>query len=151
MKKKLFSLIGLSLVIISIYLVQENFDKTEENKNSFVVERVIDGDTIRLTNGKIVRLLGIDAPEKNQKYYLEAKEQLEKIEGMKVRLERDKKFKDEYGRLLRYVFVGKNFVNLELVSYGYARAMVVKPNIKYEKEFLEAERLAKKSQLGIWK
>ena len=41
-----------------------------------IVERVIDGDTI-VVNGTTVRLLGINCPEKGERYYGEAKEYLE--------------------------------------------------------------------------
>ncbi|MEM1957221.1 MAG: thermonuclease family protein, partial [Archaeoglobaceae archaeon] len=59
--------------------------------------------------------------------------------------------RDQYGRLLRYVFVNNTFVNLILVQEGLARTYFVGENRKYEKELLEAEKLAKSLQLGIWK
>uniref|UniRef100_A0A7J3M449 TNase-like domain-containing protein n=1 Tax=Archaeoglobus fulgidus TaxID=2234 RepID=A0A7J3M449_ARCFL len=59
--------------------------------------------------------------------------------------------RDQYGRLLRYVFVNNTFVNLILVQEGLARTYFVGENRKYKKELLEAEKLAKSLQLGIWK
>ncbi|MEM3478081.1 MAG: thermonuclease family protein [Archaeoglobaceae archaeon] len=116
------------------------------------VSRVIDGDTFELSNGDRVRLIGINAPEKGQKFYEKAKNRLkELIEGKEVVLERDVEDRDQYGRLLRYVFVNNTFVNLILVQEGLARTYFVGENRKYEKELLEAEKLAKSLQLGIWK
>lgn len=151
MKKKIVSVILLIVLVYLVYAVPKIFGKSGGFEDGLVVKKVIDGDTIELSNGKFVRLIGINAPEKNENYYLESKSQLEKIEGREVRLEKDKSNKDKYGRLLRYVFLENHFVNLELVSYGYAKAMVMKPNVKYEGNFFEAEKLAKKSELGIWK
>ncbi len=150
MKKKFVCLVLLAVFMFSIFLVQKFLDRPAPSQNNFVVSKVIDGDTFVLSNGKHVRLLGINAPEKNEPYFLESGEQLAKIEGRKVRLDRDVDNKDKYGRLLRYVFLDDHFVNLELVEYGYARAMNVRPNVKFEKDFAEAEKLAKKSCLGLW-
>ncbi|MEM7825454.1 MAG: thermonuclease family protein [Candidatus Aenigmatarchaeota archaeon] len=115
------------------------------------VARVIDGDTFELANGKKVRLLGVDAPEKNKYFYLEAKEKLEELIGSKnVFLEADVTNSDTSGRLLRYVFVGNTFVNLEMVKQGFASVYIVSPNQKYYSQFLEAEEHARKNRLGIW-
>jgi len=81
------------------------------------VERVIDGNTLMLTNGEEVRLIGIDTPKMkaNKGLPLESPEELAKgqeatkftkelIEGNEVRLEFDVQERDKYGRLLAYVF-----------------------------------------------
>lgn len=84
------------------------------------VEKVIDGDTF-IGNGHIIRLLGIDAPEKAQPCYEEAKNFLKKlIENKTVKLEYDKKKKDKHGRLLAYVWINNTFVNKEIVEKGFA-------------------------------
>ena len=91
---------------------------------SYTVERVIDGNTIKLTNGERVRLIGIDAPESqpNNKAKSDAErtgQDLETInkmgqeatefvkglikEGQEVRLEFDVQGRDKYGRTLAYV------------------------------------------------
>jgi len=109
-------------------IVYENRDlkifeclKEEEER----VARVIDGDTFELEGGETVRLICIDAPEKNDKGGEEATQYLQSLILNKiVRLEKDVSEKDAYGRLLRYVYVQENgeeiFVNKELVEKGYA-------------------------------
>ncbi len=112
------------------------------------VVRVIDGDTFQLEDGRTVRLLGIDAPEKNEYYYIEARERLaELIEGKKVCLEKYGKNKDRYGRLLRYIFLNDQFINLKLVEEGYAR--VDGPG-KYMEKLAKAENMARNRKIGIW-
>jgi len=93
---------------------------------TYTVERVIDGDTLKLTNGERVRLIGIDTPESKpndkakrdsertgqdietiNKMGKEATEFVKGLlkEGQEVRLEFDVQEKDKYGRLLAYVFI----------------------------------------------
>jgi micrococcal nuclease len=116
------------------------------------VKRVIDGDTFELENGKRVRLLGIEAPEKNEFYFEEATNELKKlVEGKRVLLEKDLVSEDKYGRLLRHVFINGIFVNLYLVENGFANAYFVEPNFKYYSKFLEAEKSAMNRKVGIWK
>lgn len=116
-------------------------------KESFIVSKVIDGDTIEINNERI-RLLGIDSPERGQYYYEQAKNKLEElILGKEVRLERGENDKDKYGRLLRYVFIDDVFVNLELVREAYAKVI---PAEKYFEQLKEIEKLAKEKNLGVW-
>ena len=121
------------------------------------VIRVVDGDTI-VIEGKIkVRYIGIDTPEtKDPRRLIQyfgkeaAAKNKELVDGKRVRLERDVQDKDKYGRLLRYVWVGGKFVNLELVKQGYARAKPYPPNVKYKNLFRESEKEAKENKKGLW-
>jgi len=116
------------------------------------VTQVIDGDTIVIEGGYHVRYVGIDAPEKDESYYLEAKQANEElVEGKKVRLEKDISNKDKYGRLLRYVYVDGTFVNAEMVRQGYACAKAYLPDVKYQ-VYLEAmEKEARQAKKGSWR
>lgn len=117
------------------------------------VERIIDGDTIVLTNGSIVRYVGITSPENNEPFEKEATEANRKlVEGKEVKLEYDNYKGDKFGRILAYVIVeGKN-VSIELARKGLAQVVVYqhkKPFI-YQDKLLEAQDEAKKKKLGIW-
>jgi micrococcal nuclease len=126
------------------------------------VEEVVDGDTIKLSDGQTVRYVGMDTPETVDPrkpvgcFGQEAsKANKELVEGKTVRLEKDVGDKDKYGRLLRYVFVkdeqgGETFVNLELVKRGFAMVETVAPNVKYQDQFLEAQQEARNNNLGLW-
>lgn len=128
-----------------------------------MVKRVIDGDTFVVENGTKkgdkVRLIGVDAPEtrntsrKKIGYYgEESKVFLTKLlTNKKVRLLADVGKRDRYGRILAYVYLGKTFVNAELVKKGYAQVYTVPPNIKYAELFVELEREARNHGRGLWK
>ncbi len=115
------------------------------------VAQVVDGDTIELTNGRKVRYIGINTPERDQPYYAEAtavNRQL--VEGKNVQLEYDVETFDQYGRTLAYVWVDGVMANLEIVKRGFANAFTVPPNVRYEEQFRQAEREAREAERGLW-
>ncbi len=116
-----------------------------------LVIRVIDGDTIELSNGERVRYIGIDTPEVGEPYADSATiKNFEIVFGKEVRLEKDISDKDQYGRLLRYVYVDDLMVNAELVRLGYAKVKSYPPDTKYNYYFSELLKYARLSELGIW-
>ncbi len=115
------------------------------------VKEVVDGDTIILSDGSRLRLIGINTPEHGMYFFEEAREVLEAIVlDREVVLEKDISDTDKYGRLLRYVYSGDLFVNLEMVKRGFANAYTFPPDVKYTEKFLEAERYARENNLGLW-
>lgn len=91
-----------------------------ENKESVIVERVIDGDTI-VINGTSVRMLGINTPERGEKYSDDAKEFLDDLvlnKNVELKFGKDKY--DRYKRILAYIFIGEKNINLELIKNGFA-------------------------------
>ena len=121
------------------------------------VVRVIDGDTIEIEGGERVRYIGIDTPETVdprkpvQCFGVEAsRKNKELVEGKEIRLEKDITDRDKYGRLLRYVWVGDTLINLELVKQGFASSYSYPPDIKYQDDFVEAEREARDAKRGLW-
>ncbi len=116
-----------------------------------LVVKVTDGDTIELEGGARVRYLGIDTPELGEAYYSEASTRnRELVEGKVVELQRGKRDKDEYGRLLRYVYVDGVFVNAELVAQGYAMAYIFDPDERYSQVLVQLEQYAKMKKRGLW-
>ncbi|UCD20065.1 MAG: thermonuclease family protein, partial [candidate division WOR-3 bacterium] len=67
-----------------------------------------------------------------------------------VRLERDLTDRDDYGRLLRYVFVGDLNVNAEMVRLGYAELRFYPPDTLYAALMREMEKLAIRNRHGLW-
>ena len=114
------------------------------------VTRVVDGDTIEVSIGGTlyrVRYIGIDTPETVDPnrpvgcYGPEASAANKAlVEGKTVTLERDVSDIDQYGRLLRYIYVGSTFVNAELVRQGYAHAYTYPPDVKYTPYLLSLHR-----------
>ena len=121
-----------------------------------VVRKIIDGNTVQLETGEIVKYIGVAAPEMNRKegpefYARQAVNYNKKLVFMKkVRLEFDAKRKDEKGNMLAYVFVKKTLVNAELIRNGCARAEVTPPNLRYKDALLDAQKKAMAEDKGIW-
>lgn len=114
------------------------------------VFRVIDGDTVELSDKRKVRLYGVDAPEKKQKYGMEAKEKLEHLAlGKRVKIEIMSK--DRYGRIVAKIFPCRFFfwrfdVAHRLIISGLA---YVDPRYCKDKVYKELERIAKNKKSGV--
>jgi endonuclease YncB( thermonuclease family) len=120
------------------------------------VARVIDGDTLELDDGSRVRLVQIDAPESDGECYgRKAGTVLRKLlpVGTAVRLQRDRRLdnRDRYERLLRYVFKGRQNVNLLLVQRGAASVWYYQGDRgRYADELLRAAESAQANERGAW-
>lgn len=135
----------------------EPYRRNDEKLKIYKVARVIDGDTIELEGGERVRYIGINAPEL---YYLQKpvecfaneskKKNQELTEGKEVILKKDTRDRDKYGRLLRYVFIGDTFVNLELVQQGFAYAAAYPPDAAYQNILADGQKKAKQTKKGLW-
>jgi micrococcal nuclease len=149
MSNKLLALLVCVLVLAGAYFLLQQM--AVESDQTFEVSQIIDGDTIKLSNGDRVRLIGINSPEKEQFYYSEATDKLRELIGNgPVTLKKDVEDKDQYGRLLRYVYVNETFVNLEMVKTGYATAYTFEPNTKHSNELETAEQEAISAKIGMW-
>lgn len=159
----IFSFLIISLGIGILLLVPSPISKpVPKATNSAFVAKVIDGDTIELESGQAVRLLGIDAPEtKDPRKSVEcfgkqASSETKKLLNRKsVILEKDITEKDKYRRLLRYVFLPLSsgqtlFVNDYLIREGFAKVLMIPPDVKYAEQFLEAQREAREEKRGLW-
>lgn len=130
------------------------------------VTGVVDGDTLKVTfdgRGQTVRIIGVDTPETKDPrqpvmcYGAEATafaRQLVDQAGGRVLLEKDVSETDQYGRLLRYVWLelpgGRRMLNEELVTQGYAQVSTYPPDVRYQQIFIAEERAARQADLGLW-
>lgn len=137
----------------------------EQNLEKAKVSRVVDGDTFEIiVNNKKqkVRLILVDTPETSApgrpKGYFgtEAKDYTtSRLTNQTVWLEKDVQAKDQYGRLLRYVYLdvqdGKGeFFNGTLVRSGFARMATYPPNVKYVEQIRLWQKEAREAGRGIW-
>ncbi|MBI3623768.1 thermonuclease family protein [Candidatus Pacearchaeota archaeon] len=137
-KKILIYFIILLIIALDYPLVDKYIGNAFENYELGVVERAVDGDTVKV-NGSSIRLLGINTPEKGEAYYQEAKEFTANItEGQLVKLVSGKQDKDLYGRKLRYLFLNGENVNLKLVQEGLAGFYFPSGKDQYYSEFKSA-------------
>lgn len=116
------------------------------------VKRVIDGDTIELTSGQIVRLVGVNAPNNNEKYEEQATEYTKSlIEGKTIKLEYDSYKSDRFGRILAYVIINNKNLNIELVKRGLAKVTLYekRKSLIYQEQLLQAQNQAKRNKLGL--
>ena len=131
----------------------ENHDVTKLPKSA-VVKKVIDGDTVELFNGTVLRYVGITAPEQGELFEKESTElNRSLVEGKEIKLEYDNYTSDKFGRILAYPIINNKNICIELVRKGMAEIVVYqkrKPFI-YQVQLLEAQEEAKKQKLGIWK
>jgi micrococcal nuclease len=128
------------------------------------VVRVVDGDTIIVDRGRgneRLRYIGMDTPETVKPdtpvawmgpEASAANKAL--VDGRAVVLERDVSETDQYGRLLRYVWLRDGdrwtLVNLELVRRGFAQVATYPPDVRWTDVFLAAQRVAREAGLGLW-
>ncbi len=119
------------------------------------VQRVLDGDTVELEGGQLVRYLMVDAPEVGHAEEcfgaLAAQANADLVLGQRVELRYDAECRDDYDRLLAYVSVGGREVNSVLLERGYACVLQVPPNGESRLEELSAiEARARAQQRGLW-
>lgn len=163
MKKAILLLVlaCLSIVGCSIFEtpVVEEVEKLEEKveaeqvdiEPTYLVTKVVDGDTVELSNGEKVRLICIDTPEVGEDLYQEAKDKLSLLLlNKRVILEKDVSETDRYGRLLRYVFIDDLDINKAMVNSGLARVYRYEPDVKYCDDYVIVENVAKSKKIGLW-
>jgi len=91
----------------------------------------------------------MDADEKGYPCYDPAKIRLENLVlGKQIVLEKDKTDVDQYGRCLRYIFIGNVNVDTQLVQEGLAVARFYAPDVKYRAEITAAEQYAQQNKAG---
>ncbi len=121
------------------------------------VVSVVDGDTIKIEGGEVVRYIGMNTPETVaprrpvECFGKEASaKNKELVQGKTVELEKDISERDTYGRLLRYVWIGDMLLNEYLVREGFAQVSTYPPDVKYAERLLAAQRLAVEEKKGMW-
>jgi micrococcal nuclease len=124
------------------------------------VTDVVDGDTVEVAyegETEDLRYIGVDTPESVkpdtpvQCYALAAGEFNHRlVDGERVRLVFDAERRDDYGRLLAYVYADKTFVNAELVRRGYARTLEIAPNTRFADLFDRLQQAAANAGRGLW-
>jgi len=168
----------LILIVIAISLGVDGFTHRSKNEQPIigsyetaVIDRVIDGDTINVSiNNKLytVRLIGLDAPEsvhpdqtRNTPEGILAADYVKQAlpRGKIVYLSKDVSQTDQYGRLLRYVWLTRpgdsdseirsGMFNAILILAGYANQGTYQPDVSYADKFKTYQREAKTAHRGL--
>ncbi|WP_223457595.1 MULTISPECIES: thermonuclease family protein [unclassified Pseudomonas] len=125
------------------------------------VQRVVDGDTLRLSDGRNVRMIGLNTPElgkngrSDEPFAVVARKRLEALVAAsdgQVGLLPGKESKDHYGRTLAHVY-GADGANLEaqMLAEGLGFQVAVAPNVDLVACQQAAERSARQAGLGVWR
>jgi micrococcal nuclease len=129
---------------------------SQENQDRARVVRVVDGDTLVLTEVGKVRLIGIDTPEVygQQECFGREASAFAKRElpaGREVRYRLGVESRDRYGRALAYVWLGDGrMFNQLLAERGYAQPLTIPPNVDYADRCRAAATRARRAGLGLW-
>lgn len=132
-----------------------------EQAQQVAVRTVVDGDTLRLVDGRSVRLIGINAPEIGRKgrtseaYAEAAKRRLQALvraNDGRVGLVLGAEPKDKYGRTLAHIYgrTGDNF-EAQLLSEGLGYRVAIAPNVSLSRCQQQAEQVARKAAAGLWR
>jgi micrococcal nuclease len=125
-------------------------------RDSRLVAEVYDGDTVRLDDGRVVRLLGVDAPEVDSPYSKEepggagSRQYLtDLVKGKRVVVRPGREEKDRYGRTLALVYLGDVLVNGRIIRDGWGRAYL---RFDYPDKdlFVMYEKEARARGIGMW-
>ncbi len=130
------------------------FRAESQNGEEATVQHVIDGDSVRLTDGREVRYIGVDATELGSDGpWAEAAKaaNIRLVQGKRVRLEREVSETDRYGRLLRHVYVGDRWVNGALVAAGLTRVRLYAPDVQRGAEMVKLQEEAQRRRRGMWR
>ncbi len=155
---------GVLLVVIclvSYSYVDEPAGDSSRLPETAIVTVVYDGDTIGIRAGrhfeKKLRLLGIDTPELSDsreevlfKAHIAKRFSFIHLYRQKIKLTYDWPLEDRYGRILAYVWTEKTgLFNRFILEKGFASVFRKYP-VKYQEEFLRAERKARQEHQGFW-
>lgn len=128
---------------------------------SVTVQRVVDGDTLRLSDGRSVRMIGLNTPELGKQgrgdepFAVAARKRLQALidaSGGRVGLRPGKQAKDHYGRTLAHIYSASG-ANLEaqMLADGLGFQVAVAPNVDLVACQQAAERSARNTGLGLWR
>ena len=128
------------------------------NSETLKCTRVVYGNTILLSNGRTVRLIGVASPATkhfNKPVEYNGTEEYaftrRMVEGKEVRLAYDQQPGDnKYADLFAYVYLTDgSFLNAEIIKQGYGRVDTGFP-FKYMKDYIHHEKEARKTKRGLW-
>ena len=152
------TLVSTSPSLASTTLAQTNCSSEYYDETS-QVRYIHDGDTLHLTDGRKVRLIGINTPElardnrPAEAYSEEAKKTLESLfkKDKSISLVSGKDKKDRYGRYLAHAFLSDNTnVQSVLLERGLGSAIAIPPNTRFSACYIEREHIARCNKAGLW-
>ncbi|GIU23865.1 thermonuclease family protein [Shewanella schlegeliana] len=156
---RLMRVLAVLLLSLQVFAAQASLCVPTQFDETVTLDYVNDGDTITLTDGRLIRLIGIDAPEidfqfpvLSQPYATSAKQFLSKRikPGQKLLLAFDKRRLDFFGRTLAYVYT-QDLQHLQelMLANGFAKARVYQ-NDYFWQCLSKVEQTAREHKRGLW-
>lgn len=144
MNKKASLIISLSITVLLVgnYIF---FSEDPVVRERVEISRILDGDTIELTDERRIRLLNINTPEKGYPYSDLGKDFLSEFKEVEL----ESVGVDRYNRILGRIYYNEVYLNLEIVEEGMAHSYLV--DSSEFRLFEKAELFAKNNEKGIWK
>lgn len=154
-----FSLWGALFLLLPLAVAAETPCVSDHYDEQVTLEKVYDGDTLRLSDGRKVRLIGINTPEKArdgqpaQAFAEEATRRLAELiqPGERFWLRYGQQQRDRYGRLLAHPFLrdDRNVTAL-LLRQGMGAHVTIAPNVWGVACYRQQEQAARQERLGVW-
>jgi micrococcal nuclease len=124
------------------------------------IKNVIDGDTVRLQDNRLVRFIGINTPEidhetgQSEPFAEKAREFLQAVIDKQqgyIQLQYDSENEDRHGRQLAHVFAldGEN-IQASMIAEGMGVWITVPPNLQYLECYRQSEHKARQQRAGVW-
>ncbi|WP_457788716.1 thermonuclease family protein [Pseudomonas sp. PL-6] len=160
-KLKKASLVGAFFVSVAWAGLAQAFCPLQADLPQLAVKQVVDGDTLRLVDGRSVRLIGLNAPElgrqgrSDEPFAVQAQRRLQALVAAndgRVGLRPGREGKDRYGRTLAHLYdrQGRN-LEAQLLAEGLGFMVAVTPNVALASCQQAAERQARQQRLGLWR
>jgi micrococcal nuclease len=140
-KASFFIAMMITLVLAGNYLF---FADRGISREKVTIVKALDGDTVELDDGRRIRLLNINTPEKSLSYSELGKEYLSGFSTVEL----ESAGLDRYERTLGKLYSGDIYLNLEIVKKGFAHNYLIADN--EVGIFNDAEEYARNNELGIW-
>src|ERR1700741_4105018 len=141
-----------AFILATLFLTEcSKYDEVRRHLNFFESEsfpcnvlQVINSDTFHCQppneETEKIKLIGVEVPESIEKKATTFMKSFLR-NGTPVKLELDEETRDNYGRILAYVYLpGGKMLNALLIQGGYAQVMINPPNIKYKDLFLGLQK-----------
>lgn len=132
---------------------------TDQFDSSAIVKFVYDGDTVLLADGRKVRFIGVNTPERgkdgqpDEPYYQQARQYLiQQLQNhqQQLQMKYGQQRKDRYGRILAHPFINQQNLTQQLLAQGLGYVLTIPPNLGFTDCYQAAQHQAQQQGRGLW-
>ena len=143
-------LAALLLALAAPAVAEPAFTPGSPADDNVIVARILDGETLQLADGRILRLVDIDVPPRSSTAAAAKTALAGLIDGQRLVLKFAGNPQDRRGRVLAELFAGDLWVQGELLRRGLARVAGTAVSRAGITEMLALERQARRYRRGLW-